>query len=858
MPYQAKQKNTPKHIVFMKYTVVAGDTLYGISRKNNISTQEILALNGWSSAPPLQIGQEIIVAKSNSNTPPPSNSSTTNTSTYTVAKGDSLYAIGRKYGVTPSEILALNGLSPSDGLYIGQVLKIPSKDSSNTSSSTITPTPTTSTPSSQPDQKTHTVSAGESLYAISRKYSTTPQAILEENGLGNNAPIYIGQTLKIPSAAPKTTPITSTTTVKSTPTTQDKIVYTVQQGDTLYQISRKVGLSPQQILALNGLDGSTPIYIGQELKVKGVPKVAPEVTTPSPNESSKTHTVQRGESLYAIGRKYGCSPAEILAANNMAIDATIYIGQPLKIPAKSTAKPVNPITPPPPVHPTPTPPAPTNNLRVYTVQSGDYISKIAKKFNITPQALVAANKLPQGRIYVGQQLMIPSSTTQAPSQGSNNIKNQQGRSIYQLNKVDGKGVFTSGLRGPIGSNYRMSPDDVQKIQQRLVQLGSLSSIHNENAHAIAQRSEGVVPGNGIPKTLAAIKNLQNKYRLNWWVESPTRAQMMGTNVFKYGEIQPNDITFKFLREFTKFRLQFPHPITGKTEVAEFTNFVRSGYNQYYDGVGYVGKSLPSNVPLKVYTDVGLSTTLAQAMQVVSSHEGNFDAINSYDKAFFSYGFIQFAGGGRGLAPVIARMKVSQPALFKSIFQAAGIDVTYTTRNNDIHQGELIIQFPNRGTLKGIEAEKALRGDHQLYGPFIRAAFHPDLIKAQIEQSVKAYAKPALGIKLNIQTSGFRSSTVPLTDFINSAMGLGFAIDMTVNKWIVKTGQMFSDAINSIARKRGYASYEQLALIDEREVIQEIVNKEGPADKRVADRGNSMMKSGLSFAKSPSKGSGMIA
>ena len=569
--------------------------------------------------------------------------------------------------------------------------------------------------------------------------------------------------------------------------------------------------------------------------------------------------MQRGESLYAIGRKYGCSPAEILAANNMAIDATIYVGQTLKVPEKSSAKPITPTPPPPAPRPvTPSPPSNTG-VRVYTVQSGDYISKIAKKYNITPQALVAANKLPQGRIYVGQQLVIPTSAPQSqPTHSNSNLSNQQGRGIYQISKVDGKSLLGSGLKGTIGSNYTMNPDDVHKVQQRLVQLGSLSSIHNENAHAIAQTYNGGIPGSRIPKTLAAIKNLQNKYRLNWWVETSARAQMLGTNLFKYGEIHPNCITFKFLREYTKFTLRFPHPISGNTEVAEFTNFVRSGYNQYYDGVGYVGKSLPSSVPLKVYTDVGLSTTLAQAMQVVSSHEGNFDAINSYDKAFFSYGFIQFAGGGRGLAPVIARMKVSQPALFKSIFQSVGIDVTYTTRNNDIHQGELIIQFPGKGTYKGIEAEKMLRGDHQLYGPFIRAAFHPDLIKAQIEQSVKAYAKPALGIKLNIQTSGFRSSDVPLTDFINSAMGLGFAIDMTVNKWIVKTGQMFSDAINTIARKRGYASYEQLALIDEREVIQEIVNKEGPADKRVADRGNSMMKSGLSFAKSPSKGSGMIA
>lgn len=827
----------------MKYKVKAGDTLYGISKKNNLSTAELLKLNNWNSPPSLQINQEIIVGKSSDNQPTPKVSIQQEELTYKVVQGDSLYAISRKFNTTPPQILEYNKLNNNAGLYSGQILKIPTKEENKETVKTI---PTSS------NKNTHLVEQGESLYGISRKYGTTPQAILSANGLDNNAPLYIGQELSIPTNSnktPKPTPSPKPIHVPKTEKSLTKKIYTVQQGDTLYQISRKVGISPQKLLEINGLDGSVPIYIGQELEVKQNATSTPEPTI------NNSHTVQRGESLYAISKKYNCTPASILAKNGLAVDATIYVGQKLLIPSKDEI-----------VSKTPSrTPSSSKQIKIHTVQSGDYISKIAKKYNISPQQLVAANHLPKGRIYVGQQLVIPTTQSTVSNNNTNktvsnntssSLKNQQGRSIYQLSKVDGKASLPTQLRSAIGIHYNMNSNDVKSIQNRLIQLNCLATSHNENIQSLA--SNGVVSGNRIPKTLAAIKQLQNKYKLNWWVENSTRSQMLGTNKFKYGEIHSDDITFKFLREYTEYKLQFPQPISGSTEVAEFKNFVRSGYNQYYDGVGYIGKSLPTSIPLKVYTDVGLSTTLAQAMQIVSSHEGNFDAINSYDKAFFSYGFIQFAGGGRGLAPVIARMKVSQPALFKAIFQAAGIDVTYTMRNNDIHQGELIIQFPNKGTLKGVEAEKELRGDHQLYGPFIRAAFHPDLIKAQIEQSVKAYAKPALGIKLNIQTNGFKSSAVPLTDFINSAMGLGFAIDMTVNKWIVKTGQMFSDAINHIARKRGFSSYEQLALIDEKEVIQEIVNKEGPADKRVADRGKSMINSGLSFAKSPAKGKGMIA
>ncbi|NLR90760.1 LysM peptidoglycan-binding domain-containing protein [Flammeovirga agarivorans] len=845
----------------MNYAVQPGDTLYGIARKHNLSTDDLISLNNWSSVPTLQIGQEIIVGKSST---PQNNTKVepaTSGKTHTVVKGDSLYAIGRKYNISPARILTENNLGTNAGIYIGQVLKIPSEEQEKTT--TVTPTPNTSG-----QQKIHKVDAGESLYGIARQYQTTPQAILAANGLPANTPIYIGQELNIPSGSTNAPTSTVSTPKQSStvPKQQPPKVYTVQQGDTLYKISREVGLTPQKILELNGFDANTPIQIGQELKVTeetsspgstsshSTTTVTPQKETPKPSKTS--HKISRGESLYAIGKKYNVSPAEILAYNKLTLDATIYIGQILHIPPQSQ-KPSAP-------NPTSSPKAPENpRYHVYTIQSGDYLSKIAKKFGVTPQEIVAANHIPKGRIYVGQQIMIPkqSGATSAPSQQQNtssNIHNAQGRSIYQLSKLDGKTIFANGLRNKIGSRYNMIVDDVENLQKRLIQLGLLSSSHGENVRQIAQSYSGQVPGSRVPNTLSALRKMQDRFRLNWWVGTDARCQMLGTNQFTYGEVSPHDATYKFLKDFTKFTLKFPNPVNGQTETAEFQNFVYSGYNQYYDGVGYIGKSLPKDIPLSVYTDVGLSPVMASAMQVVSSHEGNFDAINSYDKAFFSYGFIQFAGGGRGLAPLIARMKVTQPALFKSIFQSVGIDVEYTTRNNDIHQGELIIDFPGKGRLKGIEAEKALRGDHQLYGPFIRAAFHPELIKAQILQGVKAYAKPALGIKLNINTGRFSQSNLLITEVINSAMGLGFAIDMTVNKWIVKTGEMFSNAINAIARQKGLHSLQQIMMIDEREVLQEIVRQEGGADKRVADRGNSMLHSGLSSAKNPTKGQGLIA
>ncbi|ANQ49160.1 LysM peptidoglycan-binding domain-containing protein [Flammeovirga sp. MY04] len=813
----------------MSYAVQPGDTLYSIARAHNLSTNQLLSLNNWSTPPTLQIGQNIIVNNTIEN-------SSNEDIIHIVAQGDSLYSIAKKYNVGPADIIEENDLDPNNGIYIGQELYIPeleSDEEKNIVSST-----------SSNIQK-HIVLKGDSLYSISRKYNVTPQQLLEKNQMQPNSPIYIGQILFIPTSDSNGSEIVSeqkeTTIKKKTPPE----VYTVLQGDTLYQISQKFGISPQKILELNGFDSSQPIYVGQQLKVKnnGKAKVIPPPKK-QPSSSQKSHTVSSGESLYAIGRKYDLSPAEILSANNMSIGATIYVGQVLTIPSPQlNVKPkVTPTT--------------KEEVNVYTVQSGDFLSKIAKKYNITPQELVAANHIPKGRIYVGQKLFIPTSKNNSSPQ-NNSVKQAQGNSIYQLSKIDGQQLFSKGLYSRIGTNYSIHPTDLDNVQKRLVQLGILHGQHNESPRNVGGNTNNI-SGQRVPKTMAAIRKLQDRYRLNWWVGSPSRTEMLDTDKYTYGEIVPNDVTFKFLKEYTQYTLSFPHPITGQTQTAEFSNFVYSGYNQFYNGVGYLGKSLPNEVPLSVFKEAGLSPILAEAMKVVSSHEGNFDAINSYDKAFFSYGFIQFAGGGRGLAPLIARMKVTEPALFGSIFQNAGIDVEYTTRNNDIHQGELIINFPGKGTLKGIDAEKELRNHHQMYGPFIRAAFHPKLIKAQIIQAVKAYATPALGIKLSINTGQFNQSNIPITDIINSPMGLGFAIDMTVNKWIVKTGEMFNNAISSLCKQKGWHQLHQISMIDEREVLQEIVRQEGGADKRVSDRGNSMLKSSLSYSKDPQKGKGLLA
>ncbi len=95
---------------------------------------------------------------------------------YTVKPGDSLWQIARRYGTTVNAIKSLNGLT-SDLLNIGQVLKIPTSQTS----------PYTE----------YTVQSGDTLWLLAKRYGTTVDAIMSLNGLTSDA-LSIGQVLKIP------------------------------------------------------------------------------------------------------------------------------------------------------------------------------------------------------------------------------------------------------------------------------------------------------------------------------------------------------------------------------------------------------------------------------------------------------------------------------------------------------------------------------------------------------------------------------------------------------------------------------------------------------------------------------------
>lgn len=898
----------------MRYTVRAGDTLFSIARAHNLTATELMELNQLPAGSTLRIGQELTVARPQPSTLPegfhlvrpgdtiasiartysitpqqllqfnglamdatifvgqslrirpaiatPQSTPQTNQvrETYTVRQGDTLFAISRMFNTTPEAILRMNNMQANASIFAGQQLVV---REGITTAPPVAPTAPASTapppaPVSSPSagtagggvfSRTYQVVAGDTLFAIARRFNTTPETILQLNGMAVGDSIRIGQVLQLP-APPPATSASAPTPTPAPPTPQPATAtnrntevrhYTVRQGDTVLSISNAFGITPQQLLRMNNLNDRAVIFIGQQLVVNDGNSFSRMPDSPAANAQPGTrlmpYTVQSGDTLSRIGTQFGVTPAQILQANRLALDATIFVGQQLMIPV----------------------PVPVENVRheTHTVRPGEWMGGIADSFRTSTEEIVRANNLTSTRVNPGDQLTIP--VPNLPPNIPAHLRERaqrfaRERQIFQLEATSGEEIFGPGLRAPVGrSPFPIQADDLDKVQRRLVQLGILAANHTETVQLLHQRLRGRdILVSDIPQTVAAIERFQTRFRVDFWRQTPARIEMLGTDRFTTGLVEPNDLTFRVLREHTSYRLAFPHPLNpGETVVSEFRNFPISGHTVFHRGVGFMGNVLP-DLPIEVYRSLGLDDNLALAVQYVSKHEGNFDAINSYDKAFFSFGFIQFAGNGGGLGAVIGNMKHRQPQLFEQYFQRFGIDVAFEFRNGIVHRGDLIVfdlQARNgQFEVRGIDAERAIQADPQLYGPFIRSAYDPRMCTVQIENAVTGYVRPALGIRLSIQVGSLNMTNIPLTDIINSPMGLGMAIDLTVNQWINRTRDLFKAAIERVAARRGLNTPERIRAIDEREVLQELIVV-GGSDGRIRTRATSMLASSLSSRKS---------
>ena len=175
----------------------------------------------WQALYEIYLGAEDVI-------PPDSGTGVTE---YVVRPGDTLWLLAQRFDTTVDAIKKLNGLT-GDDLQIGQVLRIPTAESSDGS------------------YFEYVVRPGDTLWLLARRYGTTVDAIIRLNGLPDDN-LSIGQILKIPSAGETPAPY---------------FEYTVRSGDSLWLLAQRFGTTVDAIKRLNGLS-SDNLSIGQVLRI---------------------------------------------------------------------------------------------------------------------------------------------------------------------------------------------------------------------------------------------------------------------------------------------------------------------------------------------------------------------------------------------------------------------------------------------------------------------------------------------------------------------------------------------------------------------------------------------------------------
>ena len=196
------------------YKVVKGDSLYSIARKFGISVDSLKKLNGLNSNL-INVGDLLKISEGNSS----------NNNSYIVMKGDTLYSIARMFNISVDDLKKLNNLT-TNNLSVGQSLIVKKNEDTNVS-----------------DVSSYTVVSGDTLYKIANKYNTTVSNLKTLNNLSNDN-LSVGMKLIVPM--------------------KELNIYTVVSGDTLYSIARKFGTTVSELESANNLSTSV-LSVGQKL-----------------------------------------------------------------------------------------------------------------------------------------------------------------------------------------------------------------------------------------------------------------------------------------------------------------------------------------------------------------------------------------------------------------------------------------------------------------------------------------------------------------------------------------------------------------------------------------------------------------
>jgi LysM repeat protein len=297
------------------------------------------------------------------------------------------------------------------------------------------PATTPAAPSTKPSKsstatKNYKVKPGDGLIALSRQFNVPTTTLATLNNIGTTDSLYVGQTLKVPAnvdftpaaaTSNNTSNSTSSNATASTSTSSSVATtnYKVKSGDTLIGIANSVGISPEELAAVNSnFDAKARLQRGQTIKVP----VTKDLVDRQLNDKAVSYKVKSGDTLTGVAQRYNIGLSDLAAANNLKTNSNLILGRTITIPANGTVSApstANSNTSSTSNKSTSSASAETvsssgkklGNTESYKVKSGDGLIALARQFGISVEDLAATNDLAtNAQLQRGQTIKVPKAT----------------------------------------------------------------------------------------------------------------------------------------------------------------------------------------------------------------------------------------------------------------------------------------------------------------------------------------------------------------------------------------------------------------------------------------------------------------
>ncbi len=253
-----------------------------------------------------------------------------------------------------------------------------------------------------------------------------------------------------------------------------KNTYTVQKGDSLWSIAKKYNTTVEELKAANNLS-SNLLSVGQILKIPTAQEVP---------ENYTIYTVQKGDTLYKIANEYNLTVDDLIEYNNLS-STNLSIGQKILIPNEIINE---------------------SEYDTYIVKAGDSLYRIAINYNTTVDNLMDINNLSSNLLSIGQKLLVPKTTNQTPDNFNYVVK--LGDTLYS-----------------IANKYNTTVDEIKKLNNltsNLLNVGQTLKIPSSSEVTYVVKS-----GDNL-------YSIANKY--NTTVDEIKRKNNLTSNLLSIGQI----------------------------------------------------------------------------------------------------------------------------------------------------------------------------------------------------------------------------------------------------------------------------------------------------------------------------------